>query len=263
MKTVSERLKMCLIHPAVRNLDMDSPGSNRILSRVIQQKIFLRRIYQLWYLDLAASLPENVTGSVLELGSGAGFLKKYIPDLISSEILEVPNVDIVLDGHYLPFADASLRAIVMLDVFHHLPRVKFFLKEAARCIKPGGVIVMIEPWCTKWSRFVYAHLHHEPFFPEAKSWHFPAGGPLSSANSALPWIVFKRDRVIFQNEFPYWQVLEIEVHTPFAYLLSGGLSMRSFVPGNGFGLCRKIESRLAPWMDSLAMFATIVLKREE
>ncbi len=262
MKSVFKQLKKYLQHPAALGMDMDAPESNQIFFQIISDKPFLKQIYTQWYLDLANSLPENVTGPVLELGSGAGFMKKYIPDLITSEILDISNVDIVLDGQSLPFSDASLRAIVMLDVLHHLPKVKFFLKEAARCIKPGGVVAMIEPWYTKWSGFIYSHLHSEPFFPDADNWHFPVGGPLSAANGALPWIVFNRDRAIFQNEFPDWQILKIRLHTPFVYLLSGGLSMRSFVPGNSFGLCRKIENTLIPWMDSFAMFATIIIKKK-
>src|SRR5262249_31802772 len=38
--------------------------------------------------------------------------------------------------------------------------------QATRCVRSGGVVAMIEPWVTPWSRFVYTRLHHEPFQPE-------------------------------------------------------------------------------------------------
>jgi len=50
--------------------------------------------------------------------------------------------------HFIASSDGSLRAIVMTDVLHHIPNVESFFAEAARCVRPGGVIVMIEPWLT-------------------------------------------------------------------------------------------------------------------
>jgi hypothetical protein len=40
-------------------------------------------------------VPEKINGPVVELGSGGGFLKNYIPDLIISEILKFSIVDVV------------------------------------------------------------------------------------------------------------------------------------------------------------------------
>src|SRR5262249_50646717 len=158
-------------------------------------------IYQEWYQDIAFSVPPG-NAPVLELGSGAGFLRDYIDDVITSEIFPCAGVDVVLDGLALPLADGVLRGIVMVDVLHHLPRPRRFFAEAARCVRPDGVIVMIEPWVTLWSAVVYRNLHHEPFQPDASTWEFPTTGPLSGANGALPWMIFERDRTQFALEFP-------------------------------------------------------------
>jgi len=261
MKALLSWIKRRLAYPVARDLDIDDLAANAVVRKIIREKIFLRRVYDAWYSELATILPEQPSGPVLELGSGAGFMKDYIPGLITSEILHLPHVDLVLDAHHLPFEDASLRAVVMVDVLHHFSRMRYFLSEAARCVKPGGVMAMIEPWHTPFSAFVYRHFHHEPFDPKTKDWHFPKGGPLSAANMALPWIVFERDRKIFEIEFPMWRIKSIRRHTPFAYLLSGGVAMRALVPDRSFDLCRKIEIKFAPWMDLTAMFATIVIQR--
>jgi hypothetical protein len=50
---------------------------------------------------------------------------------------------------------------------------------------------------------------------------------------------------------------------PFRYLLSGGVSMRSLMPGWMFGFWRGLEATLGPWHHHLAMFARIVLQRTE
>ena len=146
-------------------------------------------------------------------------------------------------------------------VLHHLPRVRLFFSEATRCVRSGGVVVMIEPWVTPWSRFVYTRLHHEPFHPEAPSWELPTSGPLSGANNALPWIILSRDRIKFEQEWPHWRIEMIEPIMPFSYLLSGGVSLRALMPGSSFGLWRQLENVIGRWANQLVMFSKIVLRR--
>jgi SAM-dependent methyltransferase len=181
--------------------------------------------------------------------------------VITSELVFCPGVDVTLDGLKLPFAAADLQAIVMTNVFHHLSQPHQFLGEAARCISVGGVVVMIEPWVTPWSRLIYTRLHHEPFHPDADSWDFSGNGPLSGANGALPYIIFARDRPQFEQEFPMWHIQTIKPLMPFCYLVSGGVSLRNLMPGFTFRLWQGLETILYPWLDQLAMFALIILER--
>jgi SAM-dependent methyltransferase len=253
-------LRSLLGHPLTRGLDIDDPRTTQLRREIIQDKKFLRRIYQEWYSAIAGALPQSI-GPIVELGSGAGFLKDFIPDLVTSEIFSSPGVDVVLSGLDLPFAADSVRGIVMIDVLHHLPQPRRFFIEASRCVQPGGIVAMIEPWVTPWSRLVYSRLDHEPFNPEAEEWEFPASGPLSGANGALPYIIFVRDRLQFEREFLMWEIKTIKPMMPFCYLVSGGMSMRSLMPGWSFKSWRALENMLGPAMNKLAMFAFIVLQK--
>jgi SAM-dependent methyltransferase len=239
---------------------LDDPATTQGRREIIRKKRFLKNVYQDWYARIVRSLPQS-GGGVLEVGSGAGFLSELLPGLITSEIMFLPGVSLVLDACRLPFQRAALRAVVMTDVLHHIPQPRLFFREAARSVRPGGVIAMVEPWRTAWSQWVYQHLHHEAFDPGVARWEFPSTGPLSSANGALPWILFERDRATFEREFPEWSVEEIELIMPFRYLLSGGFSFGSFQPGFAYPLWTKLEAMLNPWNDSLAMFAYIRLRR--
>jgi SAM-dependent methyltransferase len=249
-----------LLHPLTRGLDIDSPETTRLRKRIIREKGFLYRVYREWYRRIAAEVPPG-PGDVLELGSGAGFLKEHIPDLITSEVFPVEGVDRIVDAAELPFGSAALRAVVMTNVFHHLPEPRRFLDEASRCVRPGGRVVMLEPWNTPWSRLIYTRLHHEPFDPAAPEWGFAGHGPLSDANGALPWIVFARDRPRYEQLYPQWRVKKIVGLMPFRYLLSGGVSLRSLMPAWTFGFWKCVEAALTPCMPLLAMFALVVLEK--
>ncbi|MDQ7784717.1 MAG: class I SAM-dependent methyltransferase [Desulfomonilaceae bacterium] len=254
------RLRDILVHPSARGLNPDDPRTTLIRRRILMEKGFLRNLYEEWYRDLIASLPP-IEGPVLEIGSGAGFLNNSLPGLITSDVFFLPHLSVVFDAGAVPFEDGSLRAVLMIDVLHHLPRPRRFFREAARCVRQGGVVVMIEPWVTPWSTFVYSRFHTEPFEPDAGHWEFPSAGPLTGANGALPWIVFHRDRSLFEATFPDWHVSGIDLGMPFSYILSGGMTMRALMPGFAFGFVRRLERLLGPWMDGLAMFAKIVLTR--
>jgi len=254
-------LKRWLSHPLTRDIDLDDPLTTQLRHDVIRRNAFLLQIYDRWYTLIRETVPEG-PGVVLELGSGAGFLSKYIPDLITSDVFFLNTSQIVLNGQHLPFSRGALKAIAMTDVMHHIPSVRLFFSEAARVVRPGGTITMIEPWVSEWSRFVYMRLHHEVFEPEAETWEFVSSGPLSGANAALPWIIFHRDRAHFEVEFPAWHVEHIRPIMPFAYLIAGGISMRPLMPGWSYRLVQWFESALSLVMPRLAMFAHIVLRRQ-
>jgi len=252
--------KKLLAHPATRDLSIDDPRTTERRREIIQSNRFLWRIYDEWYRLIAARIPEG-TGGVIELGHGSGFLERYIPGLITSEVLACRGVDVVLDARRLPFAPGSLKAIAVVNVLHHIPGVREFFGEARRCLRPGGCIAMIEPWVSTWARVIYPRLHHEWFHPEAADWTFPETGPLSSANGALPWIVFESQRRVFETEFPEFEVQDVRPIMPFRYLVSGGVSLRQLMPSATFPLWRGIDTVFSRWPKRWPMFALIHVGR--
>jgi SAM-dependent methyltransferase len=253
-------LKRWLAHPLTRDLDLDDPRTTLLRKDILRQKRFLQGIYREWYTALVSEIPAP-TGPVLEVGSGAGFLTEYLPGLITSDVIPLSGIRCTLDGTALPIADAALGAVVGTNVLHHLEQPRKFLLEAARCVRPRGVLALIEPWVTPWSRFVYSRYAHEPFEPEAAEWELSTSGPLAGANGALPWILLCRDRNRFEMEFPAWEIRLVQPIMPLRYLLSGGISLRVSMPGWSFPLWTRFESWLSQWNGHLAMFAKIVLQR--
>lgn len=199
----------------------------------------------------------------MEIGSGAGFIKEEHNAIITSDIMPLHQCDMVVAAEDLPFKDQELSAIIMIDVFHHIPDSRKFLMEAQRTLKPGGKIRMIEPANTWFGRLIYKSLHHEPFDAKTSSWSFPSSGPLSGANTALPWIVFQRDKEIFHATYPELRIERIVHHTLFLYILSGGFSYKSMLPGWAFGVALFLENLLTPLHSILAMFHTIEVVKTE
>jgi SAM-dependent methyltransferase len=226
--------------------DLDDPARVDALRRLIRSKPALERWYRECYAKYAACVarcPEQ--GDVLELGSGAGFLAEVMPDAVTSDVLPYAGVERVVDAAQLPFADASLRAILMLNVLHHLADVEAFFREAERCLVPGGRVFLVDQYLGWISTPILRYLHHEPCDPRAERWGFDTSGPLSGANGALAWIVFERDRALFEQRFPGLRIAAVRPHTPLRYFLAGGLKRWSLLPGAAFPLASALDVALS------------------
>ena len=81
-------LKTWLAHPLTRGLDIDDPRTTHLRQQIIQEKSFLRQIYQEWYRAIVAALPPG-HGAVLELGAGGGFMSDFVsqPDYFGALLL--------------------------------------------------------------------------------------------------------------------------------------------------------------------------------
>jgi SAM-dependent methyltransferase len=242
--------------------DLDDPRATLAHRDIILQKPFLKKLYTDWYRVFASRARATGKGRHLEIGSGGGFLKDVFPEVITSDILDLPNVDQVFSAEQLPFADQELNSIVMLNVFHHIPRPHLFLKEAQRCLAPGGKIIMTEPANSALGRFIYKRFHHEPF-DELGGLEIEPGNPLSNSNQALPYIYFEREARRFAKEYPLLKISTIRYHTPFLYVISGGVSRSALLPLFTYPLIRGLEYLLQPFSRQLGLFCTIEIEKQQ
>jgi SAM-dependent methyltransferase len=251
----------CLRLDQVKKIgNLDLPSATLLHRKIIMGKGFLKRLYVDWYAEFEQVARSSGPGALVELGSGGGFLKEIVPGIITSDLLFLPGTDINFSAISMPFKNNSVKAFFMLDVLHHINDPLIFFQELTRCLPSGGKIVMIEPANTAWSRLIWKNFHHEDFNPQAE-WKMEGNGPLTSANSALPWIIFFRDRVKFNRDFPALIINRISLHTPFRYLISGGLSIKQLLPTFTYGFINILEKGLQPFSGSLGMFMTIEIEK--
>jgi len=215
---------------------------------LLKSKPLLKYCYDFWYqtqLQDEASVPKQSQGIVLELGSGASYLKEIRPDVITSDV--TPGAaEMVIDARKLPFSDGSVRAILLTHVFHHIPDVELFLKEADRVLVPGGVISMIEVAHTPFARFFFSNFHHEPYDDRAKDWAFNQTHAMNDSNQALAWNVLFRDRARFEQFHPSLKLRGPSYLPWFTYLLSGGVTRKALIPMFATPLAIVIEKLVSP-----------------
>ena len=248
----------------VKNIkDIDEVESTVLHGKIIKKKGFLYKLYLDYYGTFKENIKDVPTGLKIEIGSGGGFLKEVISDVITSDVLELPNVDKVFFAEKIPYPDKSVAVFFLLDTLHHIKEPTKFFSEVNRCLKPGAKIIMIEPTNTLFSRLFFKYIHQEEFDSKKEKWIVSGEGRLADANIAMPWIIFIRDREKFLTKYPDLQILKINKHTPFRMFLSGGLSYRQFVPSASFGFFTNIEKLLSPFHNTLASFMTIVVKKSE
>ncbi len=240
------------------------PGSPEFFAAqkaLILNRPLLKRCYDDWYRRLlqdVRSAPPK--GAILELGSGGSYLKDLEPGIITSDV--VPNVaDQVVDGRQLPFPDESLRALLLTHVFHHIPDVNAFFREARRALVPGGVISMIEVAHTPFARFFFKNFHHEPYQDQAGDWSFAQNDSMMDSNQALSWMVFSRDRARFETQYPDLRIEQLELMPWLTYFVSGGVTMKYLVPHFMNGMLYGIEKLIDPFSGWFSLYWHIRLRK--
>lgn len=239
---------------------LDDPRTTLAHRDIILAKPFLKKLYMDWYQEFIDRTSDIKSGKHLEIGSGGGFYKDVKKDAVTSDILPLPNVYMVFSAEEMPFKDNELASIVMLNVFHHIPKPWMFLKEAERTLVKGGKIVMIEPANSALGRFIYKRFHHEPF-DESGGREIQAGNPLSNSNQALPYIYFERDLELFKKEFPSLKINSVNYHSPFIYVISGGVSRSAMLPYFMYPVVKAFEWLLSPFSRQVGLFCTIEVEK--
>lgn len=200
-------------------------------------------------------------GEIIEIGCGPGLSKFYIKGIITTDIDEIVHPDLCLDANHLPFPDRSIAGIVMKDSLHHLPDVAKFLDEAQRVLIDEGVIAIIDPYWGFLARFVYKYIHQEKYDAHSPTWSFDSSSPWDS-NQALSYLILRRDRDKLEQQ---WPNLKVEEHCPLlgpSFLLSGGISRRTSIPGGWLNKLFAWENRRGKWFDPFRFEYLYCLKKQ-
>jgi len=226
---------------------------------VWDRKRVLRIIYDDFYERIAAACGPGIT---IEIGGGIGNLKRRLTEVVTTDIQPAPWLDCVADAQQLPFAAASAANIVMVDVLHHLEFPLVFFREAARVLRPGGRVLMVEPAITWGSTLFYRLFHHEPVRTSAdvltEGSPDPRRDPYGS-NQAIPTLLATRDRARFHRLLPTLRIARVQWFSLAAYPLSGGFQPWSLIGENLTRRMLHMERMIEPMVGRFTGFRMMLV----
>ena len=209
-------------------------------------KPVLQRIYADFYERIIGHLHQTLAGPTVELGSGIGNLKAKWPQAICTDLFPNPWLDQIEDVYRLTFPDNTVANFVLFDVFHHLQFPGDALNSLHRALRPGGRVLIFEPYISLVGLLAYGLGHQEPvglnqpitwLNPYPQNWqqsYYAAQG-----NATRIFYGHK-----FQELLPPWKILHRERITSFAYLGSGGYSGRQLYPDFFYPLISQCDAIL-------------------
>jgi SAM-dependent methyltransferase len=139
------------------------PSFLRVTTRTARLAAAARRIVDLqaasiWN-DLVALLPQ-CRGVVLDIGCGAQPYRHLLPREATYQAIDYSGADqhfgysmpdtTYYQGQCWPVADASVDLVLCTETLEHVLEPAGFLAEAARCLKPGGRLLLTVPFAARW-----------------------------------------------------------------------------------------------------------------
>ena len=263
-----KKIRTYLQEPRLIGVDPDSEEMLAIHSKVLYEKPMMRDVFAEFY-DTCISFDKKYFGESkakrVEIGAGVSFFKKKYPEIISTDIKKAENLDMVVDAQNMPFENNSVRAIYGINCFHHFPNPNLFFNELERVLDKSCGCVLIDPYYgTVAKRFYKKIFDTETFDMTQKEWVNESLGFMNGANQALSYIVFVRDKKIFEEKYPN---LEIVVQKPLnnymRYLLSGGLNFRQILPSFFSPVIKFFEFIFIPLNSVFALHHIIVIRKKK
>ncbi|MEZ5275152.1 MAG: methyltransferase domain-containing protein [Opitutaceae bacterium] len=224
----------------------------------------LRLVYRSIFADMMAAAG---SGAVLDIGSGAGFLKIDRPNVTTSDVVKTPFVDCAVSAYEIQALGRQWDAIVAMDVLHHLRKPLNFLESASGSLNPGGRIVLVEPAATGFGRLFYRWFHHEPCQPERLQapYRFEADDAEGNfANMGMGCALFRRDRVGVGECLKAMglKFISVRYRDVLAYPSTGGLAHRQILPTWVLKGLLGLERILPQWVLSrIGLRMIVVLER--
>jgi SAM-dependent methyltransferase len=202
-------------------------------------------------------------GMKVELGAGISPVRDSYPEVLATDILAAPHLDKVVDAETMDFSNNSVKVIYGQNCFHHFPHPDRFFKELDRVLVKGGGAILLEPYYGPFASFLYKRLFStEGFDKTFLSWETPVAGPMNGANQALSYIVFIRDKKLYEEKYPNLEVVhQVTVGNYLRYLLSGGLNFRQILPDSFAGVIALLEMALSPLNSWIALHHVIVIRK--
>ena len=233
-------------------------GSNKNLDHLLRQRLS-------W---MAKHVNSNMKG--VEFGAGIGALKFYLPnlnilstDLVQNEWLDRTGIDATQSG----FRDNEFDYIILNQVLHHLRRPDEFFAEAKRILKPGGKILIQDPYSSFFLKLALIIMRHEGYDDrinlERPGASFCDSDEPWTANCSTAQLLFESKSG--ENFYPDFRIVFAQKTEFLTFANSGGVTAKtSYVrlPKIGLNALTKVDSLLCSILPGIfAMQIRVVLEK--
>ncbi|MCL5090592.1 MAG: class I SAM-dependent methyltransferase [Patescibacteria group bacterium] len=252
-------MKIKELQKKLKNSWKDTVKATLYNKKILEEKYLIRQ----WYEEIYSFTKKNLKkGTVnVEIGSGSSFLYKHIKGLIKSNVVDIPGNDLTFDAcKKFPFKKNSIDNLILISVFHHLPKPELFLKEATRTLKKGGRIIISDPYISFLSYPLWKYLHPEGCDLSQVGFNSESN-PLLDANSGSATLMFYKNRNIIEKKFPSLKIKKVIPHTIFHYWIAGGYNLPQLLPDKGIGLIHILEKIFSPFKSFLASFLYVIIEK--
>jgi SAM-dependent methyltransferase len=252
-----------------KSIDRDSEELLRVHLEIIKSKKIIHNVFEEFY-DICNNLKNKYfiksDKKIIELGAGVSFIKDKYPNIITSDIKNYEGVDIVVNAQEMQFKDSEVNTFYGINCFHHFPEPRKFFMELDRTLEDGGGAILIEPYYGWFSNILYKKVHEDEFFyKEQKNWETGQNENqfMTGANQALSYLIFIRDREIFEKEFPNLVIEDtIIINNYMRYLVSGGVNFKQLLPTFMEKPIKFFEFLLSPLNKIFALHYAIVIRKK-
>ena len=218
----------------------------------IASDLYLSHIYNQIYRNFH-SITTKKTNSplILEIGGGAlKYTETYWERSVVTDADEFESHKVLtgIRAEQLPFKASEFDYVIAKDSLHHFKDPIKALLEIDRVLKPGGSLIVSEPYWSPLGRLVYRFIHPEPWDTKVTDLNRESED-LWDSNQALLLLLNTKFANQFRRDLPTYR---IELYKPtyaLSYLISGGVHNRTRVP-----------SKFLIWLNRIELKSELLLK---
>jgi SAM-dependent methyltransferase len=176
-----------------------------------------------------------------------------------------PWIDQVENAYALTFADATVSDLILFDVFFHLRHPGTALRECARVLRPGGRLIIFDPFVSPLGIILFGVCRQEPIgWRNEIIWNAPEGWSAKGSDGYAAQ--GNATRIFFGRLAPTllksWKIVCRKRLSALAYVTSGGYSGRPLYPERYYPQIHALERFLEAVPGLFAMRALVVLEKQ-
>lgn len=226
------------------------------------EKPILRKVYKEYY-NYALSNLSTENGPIIEIGSGIGMIKDVIPSCKTTDITLNSGIDYIENIYSLSAQSTNASNFILIDVLHHLEYTTFALNQLHSALKPGGRVIIIEPYISLITLPIFTFLHHEPVALLSK---INKNDPESfdkftyfAAESTATKMTRKSMRMELEKK---WNIIDIKKEACFRYFGTGGFRGKQLYPTSLYSFVSIIDKSLSMFPNIFGGRVYLVLEKK-